>query len=267
MPFYFSWGETFLAIYGEFWPWQIAAIRVEAEEQFERRPQDDDLECAAQIRASIIPSEMYGYGFVLMLREDVWTLEVAEFPPHAAPGERIRKARSARERKERREKRGGKPVRTGGKPDQGRGAKKPRKRRQDGNEGDARIASFVEERARLALAKLYNTSFEAYRKLRRFRRKLAVLFGHINEAFPTRTLTVQQEILRWITPSKEECRAANIAAWTHDPLPCGHQRERRLFFADFLPMWFDTIAPIEPIFVRGGKSIFGELFLESECAL
>lgn len=267
MPFYFSWGETFLAIYGEFWPWQIAAIRREADAQFERRPHDDDLESASKIRASVIPFEKYGYGFVLRLCEDVWTLEVAEFPPHASPGERIRKARRLRERQERRQKR---DMERAAKADPPAGAKagrngaKSSKQRKSSKSGSAaeRVAALAEAFARPILAELYNTGGESYRKLRRVRRKLAVLFRHVNEALPARTLTVQQELSRWMTPSIEECRAANIAEWMHDPLR-GHQRERRLFFADFLPMWIDTIAPIE--FVRGGKSIFGELFPESEC--
>src|SRR5690242_9630360 len=105
MPFYFCWGKTFLAIFGEFWPWQIAQINAYANDLFERRPQDADLERAHGIRASIIPFEMFGYQFVLILRGDLWTLEVADFPPHAEPGLRIRKARRRREQKECRDRR------------------------------------------------------------------------------------------------------------------------------------------------------------------
>jgi hypothetical protein len=81
-----------------------------------------------------------------------------------------------------------------------------------------------------------------------------------------RRLTVRQQLLRWIVPTREDCRAASIAAWVEESLPRGSQRERRLFFADFLPIWLDTIAPIESIFVCGGRSVFGERVLESECA-
>src|SRR5690242_4802145 len=103
MIYFFRWGETFLARFAEFWPAQIARILRRARRLFRRRPQDDDLEAAAQIRASIIPFEMYEYGLVLVLNKDVWTLEIVEFPPHARPGQRIRRARRLREQRERKE--------------------------------------------------------------------------------------------------------------------------------------------------------------------
>ena len=252
MPFYFSWGTTFLAIRGEFWPSQIAQIRMRAEELFERRPQDGDLERAAQIRASIIPFEMYGYGFALMLSGDVWTLEVVTFPPHAEPGQRIRKARRDREKNERKT--------AAEKTDEGlRGERW-------GNEGLARAISTVMNASSSFLSNLYNISRAACAKLKRLRRKLASFLEHIELATQVSPWTAGEEILRWLSPSSEDCRAANIAAWVQHRLPHGFQRERRLFFADFLPIWLDTIGPIETIFVRGGQSIFGELFPEREFA-
>lgn len=252
MPFYFSWGMTFLAIYGEFWPWQIAQIRIRAEELFERRPQDDDLECAAQIRASIIPFEMYGYGLVLVLREDVWTLEVASFPPHAEPGERIRRARRLRERKQRKQA------------SDAAKSKKQGNKRAHGSRPAERALSTAKNAFSLFLSNLYNIGRAACAVLEQLRPKLAVFLAHLELAIPASPMTVRQEVLRWLAPSREDCRAANIAAWVQKPLPRGFQRERRLFFSEFLPIWLDTIAPIEPIFVRGGRSIFGELFRESE---
>ena len=254
MPFYFKWGKTFEAISGEFWPWQITQIRMRAEELFERRPQDDDLECAAQIRASIIPFEMYGYGFVLKLHGRAWTLEVASFPSHAEPGTRMRKARRQREQKERRER--------------SDSAKKARgEKRGRGKKGSAseRVISTVMSVLSCFLSNLYNISRAAYAELEQLRLKAALFLEHLERAIEASPWTAREEIWRWLLPSLEDCRAANIAAWVQRPLPRGFQRERRLFFAEFMPMWIDTIGPIEIRFVRAGQSIFGELFPEGEC--
>lgn len=274
MPFYFCWGETFLAIYAEFWPWQIAEIRMRAEDLFERRPQDDDLECAAQIRASVIPFEMYGYGLVLVLRQDVWMLEVMEFPPHAQPRERVRKARRQRERDERKSARGAgfsfksperKLAATKQVAQENPTKETPKKRRADKNDATKRVVIAASAWVRGAFLILYNSPAVAYRNFRQFGQEIASLLQDMKEAIPLST-TVGEQILRLIAPSQQQCREANIAAWLKDRLPPGYQRERRLFLAECLPIWLDTIGP-KTIFVRGGKSIFGELFLEGECVL
>jgi hypothetical protein len=110
---------------------------------------------------------------------------------------------------------------------------------------------------------LYNINQAAQRKLEQFRHKLALFAEQMGE--PASQSTVRHELLHRMTPSREDCRNANIAGWAHDTLPPGCQRERRLFFADFLPIWLDTIAPIDPDFVCGGRSVFGEPSIEGEC--
>jgi len=295
---------TFLAIRAEFWPAQIIQIRLRAEALFNRRPHDDDLESAERIRASIIPFEMYGYGFKLVLCEDVWTLEVASFPPHAEPGKRVRKARRLREQRERKERseaaakkapgkeRGEEPrsekprsekrrseKRRGEEPkgerpidekprdekprDEKPRGEKPRGEKPKGEKKAAaeRAISTAMNAISLFLSNLYNISHVAYAELKQLRLKAALFLEDMELAI---TASPRQEMLRWLLPSLEDCRAANIAAWALHPLPHGFQRERRLFFPDFMPIWIDTIGPIETIFVRGGKSIFGELFLEGE---
>lgn len=272
MPFYFCWGKTFLAIFGEFWPWQIAQIHAHASELFERRPQDVDLERVHGIRASIIPFEMFGYEFVLVLRDDLWTLEVANFPPHAEPGQRIRKARRQREQREckdrRKQETSAGAFSKSGRRKSKETANRPRKPKAD---DVARVISTTKHALKhgrfLISLKLYNISQAARREFGRLRHKLALFAEQMQETLPALQLTVRHQPLHWMTPSREDCRDANIAGWAHDPLPPNCQRERRLFFADFLPMWFDTIAPIEPIFVRGGRSVFGEPSMEGECVL
>ena len=285
MPcYYFSWGMTFLAIRAEFWPAQIIQIRLRAEALFNRRPHDDDLESAEQIRASIIPFEMYGYGFKLLLCEDVWTLEVASFPPHAEPHKRVRKARRLREQRERRERseaaaktapgkrRGEKPrgEKPQGEKPQGEKPKaetpkceKPRGEKPKGERKTAaeRAISTAMNVFLRFLSDLYNISRVAYAELQQLRLKAALFLNDMELAI---SASPRREMLHWLLPSLEDCRAANIAAWALRPLPQGFQRERRLFFPDFMPIWIDTIGPIETMFVRGGKSIFGERFLEGE---
>lgn len=258
MPFYFSWGMTFEAICGEFWPWQIVQIRMRAKELYERRPHDDDLESAAQIRASIIPFEMYGYGFVLMLYGNVWTLEVVSFPPPAEPGTRMRKARRQREQKERKER--SEAAKAAG--EEKRGEKRRRRKKRAAAE---RAISTAMDTFSLFLTNLYNIGHTAYAELEQLRLKAAIFLEHLERAIQASPWTAREEMLRWRLPSLEDCRAANIAAWVQKPLPRGFQRERRLFFAEFMPMWIDTIGPIEIRFVRAGQSIFGELFPEGEC--
>ena len=268
MPFYFSWGDTFVAILGEFWPWQIAQIRAYASELFERRPQDVDLERMHGIRASVIPFEMFGYGLVLVLRDDLWTLEVADFPPHAEPGQRIRKARRQREQSECKGAReqGRVAVSKTGKRASSEGAKRRRKpKREDAARVISTLKNALQDKLRPISLKLYNINEAAYRRLGRLRHKAAVFAQDMRGTFPASPLTAHQRLLHWMTPSREDCRDANIAGWAHDWLPPGFQWERRLFFANFLPMWLDTIAPIEPTFVRGGRSVFGEHGIEGEC--
>jgi hypothetical protein len=269
MPYYFSWGETFLAIFGEFWPWQIAQIHAHASELFERRPQDGDLERVHGIRASAIPFEMFGYQLVLVLRGDLWTLEVANFPPHAEPGQRIRRARRQREQREckaRREER--RPdlspaSKTGERPSR-EAAKKRRKPR---TEDAARAISTIKRALELELGpislKLYNIKQTAHAEFAQFRHKLALFAAQMRE--PASQSTVRHQLLHRMTPSREDCRNANIVGWARDRLPPGWQWERRLFFADFLPIWLDTIAPIDADFVRGGRSVFGEPSIDGEC--
>jgi len=279
MLYFFCWGKTFLARFDEFWPSQIARILRRANRLFRRRPHDDDLECAAQIRASIIPFVMYDYGLVLVLNDDLWTLEIAEFPRHAEPGQRIRKARRVREQRERKEQRAreraaeraarqaergaAREAKRAGKAAKDAAAKKGKK----GKKKDAaeRTIALLEWALRSTLLVLYKITTASYDRFQQTRRKLATFVDQAGTAVRARPLTVRQQLLRWIVPSHEDCRAARIAAWAKDSLPRGSQRERKLFFADFLPMWLDTMTPIESIFVCGGRSVFGERALESEC--
>jgi hypothetical protein len=294
MIYFFCWGETFLARFAEFWPAQIARILRHANRLFCRRPQDDDLEAAAQISASIIPFEMYGYGLVLVLNKDVWTLEIAEFPPHARPGHRIRRARKLREQKEKKEQRKREAEAK-------RAARAAERAANRAAKEAAKEAEKLEKAARAAEAKkqkdekrkekkgkhddstkrmiaallawlqpmismLYNIATASCENFKQDCLGFVAFGDQIKTALRAEPLTVRQQLSRWIEPSAEECRNANIAAWKRDPLPRGAQRERRLFCADFLPMWLDTIAtPLEAMFVRDGRSLFGELFLESEC--
>ncbi|MFZ2031478.1 MAG: hypothetical protein WAU68_14290 [Vitreimonas sp.] len=301
MIYFFCWGETFLARFAEFWPAQIARILRRANRLFCRRPQDDDLEAAAQISASIIPFEMYGYGLVLVLNDDVWTLEIAAFPPHAEPGQRIRRARKLREQKERKalrkreaeaeratraaerlarraERAARRVVREAAKEvkklEKAAKAAEAKKRKGEarkdkkGKDKDSakRIIAALLAWLQPMISMLYNIAAILCENFRQVCLRLVAFGDQIKTALDAEPLTVRQQLSRWIAPSDEECRNANIAAWKHDPLPRGAQRERRLFCADFLPMWLDTIAtPLEAMFVRDGRSLFGELFLESEC--
>ncbi|MBI3437629.1 MAG: hypothetical protein HY054_03070 [Proteobacteria bacterium] len=298
MHYFFCWGESFLASFNEFWPAQITRIRKHAARLFRRRPHDDDLEAAAQIRASIIPFEMYNYGLVLVLNGDLWTLEIAQYPPHAAPGERIRHARRIRERREQREqhrrdaaaehakqaaeraaqRRARAEARAAGRAAKveakrtrklGKAAKAATKKKKDKKGGGEDTASRVTAVFALSLqpmiSMLYNIVVAFRENLAQVRRKLVAFSDQIGSVTGARPLTVRQQLSRWIVPSAEDCRTANIAAWKHDPLPRGAQRERRLFCGDFLPMWLDTIAPIESMFVRDGRSLFGEPFSEVQC--
>jgi hypothetical protein len=267
MPFYFSWGKTFLAIFGEFWPWQIAQIHAHASELFERRPQDADLEREHGIRASVIPFEKFDYEFVLVLRDDIWTLEVANLPPHAEPGQRIRKARRKREQEECKGRRPPASA-TGLSSKQGKRAKAAKgRRRKPKGEDAARTISTIKQThmnaCRAISLKLYNIGDAVRHYLEQLRHTAALFAEHMREAIPASQATARHVLLHM--PSREDCRAANIAGWARDRLPPGCQRERRLFFADFLPIWLDTIAPIDTIFVRGGRSVFGELLMEGEC--
>lgn len=275
MLYFFCWGKTFLARFDEFWPSQIARILRRANRLFRRRPHDDDLECAAQIRASIIPFEMYDYGLALVLNDDLWTLEIAELPSHAEPGQRIRRARRVREQRERKEERQRERAAERAEKQTAREAERAKKvakeaaakKGKKGKKKDAaaRIISVLARALPPMLSVLYKIVAASCEMFRRVGRKLVTFADHIEGVVQVRPLTVRQQLLHWIIPSREECRTANIAAWKRDPLPRGSQRERRLFFADFLPIWLDTIAPIESKFVCDGRSLFGELFLESEC--
>jgi hypothetical protein len=279
MLYFFSWGKTFLARFDEFWPSQIARILRRANRLFQRRPHDDDLECAAQIRASIIPFVMYDYGLALVLNDDLWTLEIAEFPPHAEPGERIRKARRLREQKEKKEQRAReRATERAAKQAQREAAKEAKRAAKAAKDASAKKNKKEKKKAaaeriivglKLALPSmlsvLYKIAGAPYDKFKQDGRKLASIMAQVAAVTQERPLTVRQQLLAWIVPSLEDCKAARIAGWKQDPLPRDAQRERRLFFADFLPMWLDTIAPIESMFVRDGQSLFGELFLESEC--
>ena len=270
MAFYFCWGETVVAIFGEFTSPQIAQIRAHASELFERRPHDVDLELIYGIRPSVIPFEMFGYGFVLILRGNVWTLEVANFPPHAEPGQRIRKARRQREQRESK----GRPEQQGGPGEFSKTRKRPgeagaKRRRKPKAEDAARVISTIKHALKTALRaislKLYNISQAGPRKLAQLRHTSAVFIDQMRDAIPVSQWTIGQQLLHRTTPSREDCRDANIAGWAPEKLPPGYQRERRLVCASFLPMWLDTIAPIEPNFVRGGGSVFGEPVMEGEC--
>lgn len=276
MLYFFCWGKTFLARFDEFWPSQIARILRRANRLFRRRPHDHDLECAAQIRASIIPFVMYDYGLALVLTGDLWTLEIAEFPTHAQPGERIRKARRVREQKEKKEQRARERAAERAARQAARETERAEKKAatgaaaKKGNKGKKkaaaeRIIELLEWALPSMPSVLYKIAAASYDKFKQAGRKLASFVDQTRAAVRARPLTVRQQLLRWIVPSYEDCRAASIATWVKDPLPCGSQRERKLFFADFLPMWLDTIAPIESIFVCGGRSVFGERVLESEC--
>ena len=275
MLYFFCWGKTFLARFDEFWPSQIARILRRANRLFRRRPHDDDLECAAQIRASIIPFEMYDYGLALVLNDDLWTLEIAELPSHAEPGQRIRRARRVREQREKKEERQRERAAARAAKQTAREAERAKKVAKEaaakkGKKGEkkdaaARIISVLARALPPMLSVLYKIVAASCEMFRRVGRKLVTFADHIDGVVQVRPLTVRQQLLHWIIPSREECRTANIAAWKRDPLPRGSQRERRLFFADFLPIWLDTIAPIESIFVCGGRSVFGERVLESEC--
>jgi hypothetical protein len=276
MLYFFCWGKTFLACFDEFWPSQIARILRRANRLFRRRPHDEDLECAAQIRASIIPFVMYDYGLALVLNGDLWTLEIAEFPSYAEPGERIRKARRVREQKEKKEQRARERAaeraakqaaqeteRAEKKAAKEAAAKKGKKRGK--KDAAARIIFALERVLPSMLSILYKITAASGDNFEQAGRKLASFVDQISAVALERPLTVRQQLLGWIVPSHEDCKAARIAAWVKAPLPRGSQRERKLFFADFLPMWLDTIAPIESIFVCGGRSVFGECVLESEC--
>ena len=268
-------GDTFYEIEEEFWPDEVTQIMNRARAVFEARPEDEEM-AAAQIQVSILPFEELEYGFVLVLRRKVWWLEVASFPPHAQAGQRVRTARRLRERKERAERRDhDRQVKTNAKatkkaklkqatvtPSKKATKKGKRAKKED---GDKRIVCALNQIFQATISMLYNIGLPTYEKLKQLRPKLASFLDQIKAALPAAPLTVRQQLLRWIVPSHQECRTANIAAWMQDRLPRGSQRERRLFFADFLPIWLDTIAPIDSIFVRGGQSIFGEHFLESEC--
>lgn len=292
MRFFFCWGDTFLAHYDEFWPEQIALILRRANRLFRRRPHDDDLHAHAQILASIIPFEMYQYGLVLVLNQDLWTLEIAAYPPHAEPGERIRRARRRREQNEREEERqrnrkadrlaraaaaearrlARKAEREAARAaaDQARKAKQAEKakdkkeKRRRRNDAAKRIIAALIQWLQPIISMLYNKADTWWAKFKQACRKVVTLRGHTDAALDIPPLTIRQQLSRWIVPSAEDCRSANIAAWKHDPLPRGAQRERRLFLADVFPIWLDTIAPIESMFVRDGRSLFGELLLESE---
>lgn len=271
MPFHMSWGDSFLRIEKEFWPDQIAEIQRRARKEHKDFFRDIQLE-REETRASIVPFEIYGYGLALVLRQDrIWSLEVAYFPPHAKPGERIRKARRTREREERREERkrrrdGESGAKTpGGAARGGRRRAKARRAPKERPQGKDDAAQRVISAFLGALLKLYNIG-ETYEKFKRLRRDFAAISAHIGSARPA-PLTVRQQLLRWMTPSQGECREANIAAWLHKALPPGFQWERRLFLADFLPIWLDTIVPIDSHFVRGGRSVFGELIGECEFVL
>jgi len=296
MIYFFCWGETFLARFAEFWPAQIARILRHANRLFCRRPQDDDLEAAAQISASIIPFEMYGYGLVLILNKDVWTLEIAEFPPHARPGQRIRRARKLREQKEKKAQRRFERAAARAARAAERQARADARAAERAVKAEAKRAKQLEKVARAAEAKkrkakkgsdkdsakriiaatpawlqpmismLYNIATASCENFKQDCLGFVAFGDQIKTALRAEPLTVRQQLSRWIEPSAEDCHNANIAAWKQDPLPRGAQRERRLFCADFLPMWLDTIAaPLESMFVRDGRSLFGELFPESEC--
>lgn len=301
MIYFFCWGASFLERFAEFWPAQIARILKRARRLFRRRPRHDDLEAEAQIRASIIPFEMYGYGLALVLNKDVWTLEIIEFPPHAAPGQRIRRARRLREQREKRDelkrqaearraedaaqrkaraaeraaKRAAKDAAKEAKrlekaakaaAAKERKQEKRKEKKGKGKDSAKRIIAVLLAQFAPMISMLYNIAAVSCENFKQACLRFVAFGDQIKAAFDAEPLTVRQQLSRWIAPSAEDCRNANIAAWKQDPLPRGATRERRLFCADFLPMWLDTIAtPIEAMFVRDGRSLFGELILESEC--
>jgi len=133
-------------------------------------------------------------------------------------------------------------------------------------DGDKRIVCALNQIFQATISMLYNIATASCENFKQDCLGFVAFGDQIKAAIDAKPLTVRQQLSRWIAPTAEDCRNANIAAWKQDPLPRGAQRERRLFCADFLPMWLDTIAtPLEAMFVRDGRSLFGELFLESEC--
>ena len=241
MRYHLRLGASFFAIAAEFSSDEVKEIRALAKSKIHEITSCGEFERDGA-RVSRLVFDEHDYGFVLVRSGKwEWTLEVAETPPHAKPGQRIKAARRKREREERKQAR---------------------------RANQRSVLALAQASVERMLFKSYELLTQVDLVLNQACLNLFALLDDVEPASAKLRFTVREQLLRMAGPSCEACRRARIAPWFEGAAvltASGLRWELRWFGVELgLPMLLYTRARIEVEFVLGGVSIFGEQALESE---